>query len=200
MNPKQSRYYTYIRPIYRNKFVRTYSPLIFSLVTIAVFSFYALRPTITTILSLQKSIEEQTEILNKVREKVANLATGKQNYESIDNQVKIKINSLVPDNPALAQLINSLNYIADQTDATISGVQFQTVEITPKQTVLNKDAQILPVDFTLNAQGSFADLMRMLTLMKKSNRLFSITSINFAQPPDAPLIMSISAQAFFIKN
>ncbi len=200
MNPKTSRYYTYVRPVFRNKVVRTYSPLIFSLITIAIFSFYALRPTITTILSLQKSIDEQTDILNRVQEKSKNLTQGKQNYENIDNRLKNKINNLIPDNPSLPQLINSINYIADQSDATISGLQFQTVEVEPKQTLLNKDAAILPVEFTLNAQGSFSDLMNMLTEIKKSNRLITINSINFVQPQDSSLIMSLTAKAYYMKN
>lgn len=200
MNPKTSRYYTYIRPALRSKLVRAYSPLIFSLVAIAIFSFYAIRPTITTILSLQKSIDEQTSILKRLQEKVTNLAQGRQNYENIDTDVKIKINNLVPDNPALAQLIDSIHYLAEQSEASISGLQFQTVKLEAKKNVLNKDAPITPVDFTLVSQGTFPNLMRLLTAIKKSDRLVSVSSINFVQPPDANLIMSISAKAYYLKN
>lgn len=200
MNPKASRYYTYIRPALRSKFVKAYSPLIFSLITITVFSFYAIRPTVTTILSLQKSIDEQTSILNRLQEKVRNLTQGKQNYENLDDGVKTKLNNLVSDNPALAQLINSIGSIAQESEASISGLQFQTVDLEPKKNILNKDAAITGVDFTLISQGTFPRLMRLLTAIKRTDRLISISSINFVQPSEGSLIMSINAKAYYLKN
>lgn len=200
MNPKTSRYYTYIRPALHSKFIKAYSPLIFSLVTIAIFSFYAIRPTVTTILSLQKSINEQTSILKRLQEKVANLTQGKQNYENIEGDIKIKIDNLVPDNPALAQLINSINYAAQESEASISGLQFQTVKLETKNNILNKDAPITQIDFTLVSQGTFSRLMGLLTTLKRADRLISVSSVNFVQPPEANLIMSISAKAYYMKN
>lgn len=200
MNPKASRYYTYIRPALRSKFVRAYSTLIFSLITITVFSFYAIRPTVTTILSLQKSIDEQTSILNRLQEKVRNLTQGKQNYESLDDGVKIKLNNLVSDNPALAQLINSIDSIAQESEASISGLQFQTVDLESKKNILNKEAAITEVDFTLISKGTFPSLMRLLTALKRTDRLISISSINFVQPSEGSLIMSINAKAYYLKN
>ena len=200
MNPKASRYYTYIRPILRNKFAKTYSSLIFSLITIFVFSFYAIRPTVTTILSLQKSITEQTSIQTKLQQKVSNLSQGKLNYENIDPQVKTKVNNLIPDNPELARLVNSLNYAADQAEASVAGIQIQAVELEDKKNQLTRDAPLGQVEFTLNTQGSFPTLMKLLTKLKRTDRLFTISSVNFAQPPDSGLIMSINGKAYFVKN
>ncbi|MBI2594058.1 type 4a pilus biogenesis protein PilO [Candidatus Daviesbacteria bacterium] len=170
------------------------------MITIAIFSYYAIRPTVTTILSLQKSIDEQTSILNRLQEKVRSLSAGKQNYEGIDQDIRAKLANLIPNSPELPQLINSVNYIARQSEASISGVQFQTVKLENKKNLLNRDAPITPVDFTLIAQGSYANLMRLLTQIKRIDRLISITSINFAQPSDADLIMSVNARAYYLKN
>lgn len=200
MNPKTSRYYTYIRPVLRSKFARTYSPLIFSLITIAIFSFYAIRPTVTTILSLQKSIDEQTSISNRLQEKSRHLSEGKQNYENLNKDIKTKLNNLVPDNPALAQLINSISYITEGSEASISGLQFQKVTLEAKKNILIKDAPITQIDFALISQGTFPNLMRLLTAIKRTDRLISIHSINFVQPPNSDLIMSISAKAYYLKN
>lgn len=200
MNPKSSRYYTYVKPALRSKLVRAYSPLIFSLVAIGIFAFYAIRPTITTILSLQKSIDEQTSILNRLQEKVQNLTQGKQNYENLSGEVKTKLNSLLPDNPALPLLINSVGYLAQQSEASVSGLQFQTVNLETAKNTLNKDAPITEINFTLISQGTFPNLMRQLTVIKRADRLINISSINFVKPADADLIMSVSAKAYYLKN
>lgn len=200
MNPKTSRYYVYVRPIIRSKFAKTYSSLIFSIITISIFSYYAIRPTVTTILSLQKSIEEQTAILNKVQEKGRSLSTGKSNYANIEPGVKEKINNLVPDDPALAQLINSLTFVAESAEASVSGLQFQQVELENKKIQINRDAPLSQVEFTLNTQGNFQNLMKLLTALKKSDRLVTIISVNFVQPADANLIMTVNGKAYYLKN
>lgn len=200
MNPQKSRYYTYIRPIMRNKFARTYSSLIFSLITISIFSYYAIRPTVTTILSLQKSIVEQNQVLQDLKQKVNSLVEGKKNFEEIPSETKSKMNSLVPGDPNLSGLINSLTFAAEDSEATISGLQFQPVELFPENNQLNKGAQVNQVDFTFNVQGDFNNLMRMLTTLKRLDRLVSISNINFTQPQDGSLTMSLSGKAYYLKN
>lgn len=200
MNPKQSRYYTYIRPIMRNKFARTYSSLIFSIITISIFSFYAIRPTVTTILSLQKSIEEQNQILSSLKEKVNNLVQGKKNYDEIPAATKDKLNNLVPETANLSGLINSLAFAAEDAEATISGLQFQPIDILQPSNKPTKNAQISQVDFTINVQGSFSGLMKMLSTIKRLDRLIVISSINFTQPAEGSLVMSITGKAYYLKN
>lgn len=200
MGPKQSRYYTYIRPIMRNKFARTYSSLIFSIITISIFSFYAIRPTVTTILSLQKSIEEQNQVLKSLEEKVNNLVQGKKNYDEIPVSTKDKLNSLIPDNTDLPGLINSLTFAAEDAEATISGLQFQPIDVLPPNNQISKNAQVNEVDFTLNVQGDFTGLMKLLSTLKRLDRLIKINSINFTQPLDGALVMSVVGKAYYLKN
>lgn len=200
MNPSKSRYFTYIRPIIRSKFAKTYSSLIFSLITISIFSYYAIRPTVTTILSLQKSIGEQTQVLNTLKEKVNNLVAGKRNYENIDPSVKTKLENLIPDNPSLPDLINSLTFAALSSEASISGLQIQPVQIENKNLVLSKNAQVKQVDFTFNIQSNFVNLMKLLTALKRTDRLVTISTVNFVQPIEGDLVMSVTGKAYYIKN
>lgn len=200
MNPKASRYFTYIRPIFRSKAAKTYSSLIFSLLAISIFSYFAIRPTVTTILSLQKSITERSEVLKTLHEKVNNLTAGKNNYAGINPKTKTKLENLVPNSPQLTGVIDSITIAANDAQATISGLQFQPIILENEKDKLNKNASLNEVSFTLNSQGSFASLMKLLTILQRSDRLFSIASINFAQPPEGSLIMSITAKAFYMKN
>lgn len=200
MNPKSSRYFTYIRPVMRSKFTKTYSSLIFSLITIFIFSYYAIRPTVTTILSLQKSIGEQTEVVNKLQEKVNTLSEGTRNYEHLDKEIKTKMENLVPDNPDLAALINSITTAADTAEASVSGLQFQTIKIENKKTQIIKSASLNELDFALNMQGNFQNLMKVFQTLKQSDRLIKVTSVSLTQPPDSGLIMSLTGKAYYIKN
>ena len=115
MDPKHSRYYTFIKPIFRNKAVRTYSSLVFSILTITFFGVFALKPTLSTIVSLQKSIVEQQQLLDKVTKKADDLSLGRQNYDAIDPQVKLKLISLLPNSTTLPGLIDVIYTLAEDS-------------------------------------------------------------------------------------
>lgn len=200
MNPKQSRYYTYVRPLLRSKFAKTYSPLIFSLVTISIFSYYAIRPTVTTILSLQKSVEEQSQVRDSVKEKIENLTAGAANYANIPEPVRNKLSNMIPDNPALPSLVRSLTFAVDQAEASLSGIQVEPIIIEGKAPALNKDAATEEVAFSFNTEGEFSNLMQVLTSIRRLDRLVTITSVNFNKPQEGALIMRVEAKAYYTNN
>ncbi len=200
MHPKYSRYYTYIKPILNSTTVKTYSPIIFSIITITIFSLYAIRPTIKTILSLQLSINEQEKILASINEKSKNLAEGKLNYQKIDPDIKDRLNNLIPPSTSLPKLINNLYNQSRTNQATVSGIQFQPIDLDGDPKILSKNAALKTVEFNLNIQGSFSQVTEFLKSLKKMDRLIEIKSINIARSQDSSLIMSITANAFYLKN
>jgi len=201
MNPQgKSRYYTYIRPVLRNKTVKTYSSLIFSLVTITILLIYAIRPTLTTIVSLQKSIDEHREILENLNKKVSDLTQGRKNYEAIDPDLKIKLVDLLPYSPAIPSLINNLLTITNASNATVSGLQIQPIDMEKPPKTLSKDAQLKEVELTFSIQGTYAQSTHILQSLKNISRLIKIESVVFNKPVDSPLIMTVNAKALFIKN
>ena len=68
-----SKYYTYIQPLARHPVIKTYGSTIFSLIVITFFIFYAIKPTIETILILQKKLVDSTTVLEQVNLKARNL-------------------------------------------------------------------------------------------------------------------------------
>lgn len=200
MNPQRSRYYTYIKPVIKNKAVRTYSSLIFSIITITIFLIYAIRPTVSTILSLQKSITEQQQTYDALNKKVADLTEGRKNYEAINPELKTKLVDLVPYSPSIPDLLNSLSVLAKVSNASISGVQFQPTELQQTPKTLDKNVTLQEVDFTFNAAGSFNQLLNLLADLKKSGRLIKIQTVTFNKLADGTLIMTVNGKSLFIKN
>src|SRR5581483_10862232 len=125
MEARFSRYYTYIRPIVKNKQVQSYSFITFSMITSIIFAIFAIQPTVKTIISLQKSINEEKQILHQIEKKTSDLSQGKQNYQSLDPLTKNTLLSLVPNFPELPEFIDDLSSLASQNQASISGLQFQ---------------------------------------------------------------------------
>lgn len=200
MQPRFSRYYTYIRPLTRNKFVRSYATTIFNLIAIAIFGFYAIRPTVITILSLQKSITEQQAILSAVVSKRNSLAQGRANYETIDASVKTKIENLVPSQPDLPVISAILGSLATKYEATVAGIQFQPVTLDPINLTPNKDATINEAELSFSVQGSYPQVTGILASIKKLERLLSIKSVSMNRLEAGSILMVVSAKSYYLKN
>ncbi len=200
MNPQFSRYYTYIRPIFRNKFVKTYSSTVFSLIMITVFSLFAIKPTLSTIVSLQKSIKEQKNLLNQIITKGENLSLGKNNYEQISDKTKTDLIGLVPDSTAVSNLMNTLAEISGDYEASISALQVQPVALRGQPNEISKDAKVKEIDFTININGSFTKLARFLADLSKLPRLIRVESVGLSKTEQGGLSMTVNAKAFFFQH
>lgn len=200
MDSKYSRYYIYIKPIVRNKTVRTYSSLVFSLITITIFVIYALKPTISTIIALQKSIKEQQDVLFKLQTKSQNLSLAKENYQNLDDKVLSDLLTLLPSSTTLPPLVEELNNLSKNSKATVSGIQVQPIDLDNPSENLSKKVSVKEILFTVNIQGTYEDLSDILKSLAKTNRLLNIQGISLNKPADGPILMSINAKAYYFKN
>lgn len=200
MNPKYSRYYTFIKPILRNKYVKTYSPLAFSLVTTIIFAIFAIKPTLSTIVSLQKSIKEQQGLLKQIDEKSLNLSLAKRNLEDIDPQTADKLKKLMPTQTSITELVDIVTGLASQQQASISGLQFQAVDLQGPTDNPLVNINLQTIEFNFNLQGSYQNLGNFISQVSKQRRLIDIQAMNFSKQTEGPLVVTVSAKAYFYKR
>lgn len=199
MNPNTKifyRYFTYIEPVIKLPFVKTYGKAILTLITLLIFIIFAIKPTIETILVLQKKLDNSKIVLEKLNKKTEDLSVARKNYQNIDSNIKISIQKAVPVSTKLETIISSLEEIAKIHQATISALQFQP-------TILEKDSltgKTEEISFTYNAEGSFNNLIQMLQDFRKSQRLLSIKSLALNKVEGKPtILMSITGKGYYLK-
>lgn len=193
-----SRYFTYIKPVTRLPIVKTYGSTIFTLIVITIFIFFAIKPTVETILVLQKKLTETSEVLDKVNKKAEDLSLGKQNYDNLDNDIKNRISSSIPDTVQLKSVTQTLEQTARLHDASVSALQIQPIVIDTKSE--NSVGTLAEIDFTFNVEGSYTNLNELLQNLKSSSRLISVDNLSLSKPSEeSGLIMSITGKAYYIK-
>ena len=193
-----SRYFTYIRPFTKLPIVRTYGSATFTLVVMTIFIFYAIKPTVETILVLQKKLEDSTQVLEKGNQKANNLSQGKANFEKLDPNIKATISQAIPDTVSLKSVVQTLEQVAKTHEASVSAIQIQPLIFTTKKE--NQLGSISEVAFTFNAAGEYTKLTAILQDLKSSARLISIDSVSLSKSDEGnSLIMSISGKAYYIK-
>jgi len=193
-----SRYFTYIKPVTRLPIVKTYGTTIFTLIVIIIFIFFAIKPTVETILVLQKKLTETSDVLDKVNKKAEDLSLGKQNYDNLDNDIKTRIFSSIPDTVQLKSVTQTLEQTANLHEASVSALQIQPIVIDTKSN--NIVGTLAEVDFTFNVEGGYANLIALLQDLKISSRLISVDNLSLSKLSDGSgLIMSITGKAYYIK-
>lgn len=201
MNSKSqiySRYFTYIKPLTRSPIVKTYGSVIFTLLIITIFILFAIKPTVETILILQKKLADTTAVLDKVNKKANDLSLGKQNYDNLDEAIKNKISQAIPSSVDLKSLTFTLEQSAKVYEASISALQIQPLVLGAKSE--NTVGKLSEVNFTFNVEGTYQNLILLLQNLKLSSRLVSIDKLSISKVSGGSgLIMSISGKAYYIK-
>lgn len=193
-----SRYFTYIKPITKLPIIKNYGSTIFTLLTVSVLTLFAIKPTVETILILQKKLADSNEVLQKVTQKAENLSQGKKNYDNLDQKLKEKISSSITDTVSLKSLIQTLEQTAKDHDASVSALQLQPIVIDTKTD--NHLGELTEISFTFNTEGDYKGLLAVLQDLKISSRLISINSLSISNSSDnQTLIMSLSGKAYYLK-
>lgn len=193
-----SRYFTYVKPVTKLPIVKNYGPTIFSLLTITILVFFAIKPTVETILVLQKKLADSNEVLQKITQKANNLSLGKENYDNLDQTVKGNILALIPDTVSLRSIIQSLEQAALRNEASVSALQIQPLIVETKSS--NQISSVAEISFIYNTEGSYENLVALLQELKISNRLISIDSLSMAKTNEgSSLIMSLTGKAYYLK-
>jgi len=193
-----SRYFTYIRPITKLPIVKNYGSIIFSLLTISILTLFAIKPTVETILVLQKKLADQDEVLQKITQKADNLSLGKTNYDNLDQRIKDKLSAVIPDTVSLKSVVQTLEQTAKIHEASVSALQIQPLVIDIKTD--NQTKILSEISFTFNTEGDYKNLVALLQDLKTTNRLISIESLSLSRVSDGKtLIMSLSGKAYYLK-
>ncbi len=193
-----SRYYTYIRPVIENPIVKSFAPYIFSLITIAVMLVFALKPTISTILNLQKTLNQNTEVLKQLENKSKTLTEAKNNLDALGAKTREKIDTAIPPKPAVTSLLYSLQNLTP-TGATVSALEVQPITIFDASNVNQPKTTLGEIDFTYNIEGDFNQALTVLDNFNKSQSILTITNLSLSKQPDKPLFVSISGKSYYLK-
>ena len=193
-----SRYFTYIKPVTQLPIIKNYGSTIFTLLTMSLLIFFAIRPTIETILVLQKKLADQDEVLQKVTQKAKNLSLGKKNYDNLDQNIKEKISAGVTDTVSLKSLVQTLEQTAKVHEASVSALQIQPLVVNIK--IERQTGVLSEIFFTFNIEGAYKNLIAILQDLKSSSRLISIDSLSLSKSNEGgTLIMSLSGKAYYLK-
>lgn len=128
----------------KRKDVQKFLELFLSLFAVIIFSLFAIRPTVSTIISLTKEIKSKEETILIMDEKIENLKTAQSNYYQYKDAIDILVEAL-PSEPQPEDIIPQMEQAALTNKVYTNGISLG-------QTIIKGDTSVAPVGNGLPAK------------------------------------------------
>lgn len=199
------RYFTNIGALYQKKQVRVYTELVLSLLTIAFFAFFAIRPTLITIASLVKEIEDKQVITQKLQEKINALALAQQEYAAVSSELSL-VEEALPQEPNLSLFIRQLETLTVQNGVALRTIQFGQVDLRGQPVTKpnsGEKEEVSKATFNLAVSGDYQNLRSFLQSLENLRRFVVVSSFafTFGEKEEAELlILNVSGNVYYLSQ
>ncbi len=181
------RYYQSINEVAAKPQTRAYTTAIFSFLAVSLFGWYAIRPTLQTILFLQKEIEDNRLVNTQMEEKIGKLIEAHATYQSIQEDTPY-VTQALPAVPEALTALGQIRNIALIRGASISAITGSSApllskeETTPTKPVITKailNRKVKSVQLAVTIVGTYDMLQGVIEDIISMRRLITIEAIGF---------------------
>jgi Tfp pilus assembly protein PilO len=171
--------------------------IVLTLCALSLFGFFAIKPTISTILRLKKEISDNQFVFNQMETKIKNLTELRKQYFSLQGDLPMIMNTITaqPDVPILFAQIQS---IAQASNISIGKLQNFEVEVLRNDK--SADKNYYSYSFSVAGAGSFEDISKFILKLTDMERVVNIDMFsinNISDKNQESLGFDIQGVAFF---
>lgn len=193
-----------IRSLYNTKpNLKIYLELILSIITVGIFAFFAIKPTVLTVIELEKQIKSKEETVVILKQKIKNLqiVSGLLQTKSQDIQY---VEQAVPKTASPEVLVKQIEEISNKNSLKILGLSCLDVVLIGKEPdnkktiasdVLAIGARELP--FTFSATGSYQNIysfINQIEALRRPVKIDSYTINSVVTETEKKIVLTISGR------
>lgn len=199
---KYKRYYQSIGDFVAKPQAHAFTTTIFSFLAVSLFGWYAIRPTLQTILYLRREIEDNKKVNQQMEEKIGKLIEAQTSYQNAQDFIPYITQALPGTADSLAALGQIRNIVISR-GASISAITVSSTPLLSKeQSSPNQQAALAkglpnrivkPVQLSVVLKGTYETLEGVITDIVSMRRLMSIESLNFTLDTEPEKQMTYSS-------
>ena len=186
-NEKYSLYFQKVNLLYKKPELRASIEVIFSVFTVTILIFAAIRPTLTNIASLQKKISDQEAVNTKADNKIKQLFDAEKQLTTYSSSLYL-FDEAVPDLFSYSDVAKRLEYLAKTNGLTVENLGFMgfALQKSGELTTDWKTKIIKPANNSLQNQISFSvngapiNVLNFLREVENMDRLVTLDNVSFS--------------------
>lgn len=175
-NKAQYSKYLALMPDLRQEKAKKFTTIVLTLVTSIILGLFAISPTLSTIANLQKQINDDQFVDQKLQEKISDLATLQQKYANIQNDLPV-INAAIPTSTQIPTLVGEIQSVAKDSDLKLD--TFQTYEVDLSKAKTDKDYSSF--DFGFSGEGTYQEIMAFMDKLVNFQRIITISNTSISK-------------------
>lgn len=163
-------------PAIREEKAQQFITVMLTLITIILFSIFAINPTIVTIVNLNKQLSDSHLVYTQLQTKINNLSILQIKYNDIQDDIPL-VFEVLPNSPQTSQVLSKIQAIAISQHLAI--IRMETASpLAP----LAKTVQVAPFAFSLVLQGTQNDLFTFMHRFSNFDRMVTIDKVLITTP------------------
>lgn len=180
-------------PNFKEERTQKFTTLILTLISLSFFGIVAINPTISTIVKLNKELEDSRIVDQKLTEKINNLNLLQQAYVNLEKDLPIFF-SAIPKSPEVPLFAAQIQAVA--TDSNVSIDSLQTFEVNISN--LASTRGFSAYNFALVAEGNYNDLEKFLDNLLSMQRVVGIDILSLTKKSGvATLQLTLKGKTYF---
>lgn len=186
-----NRYYVTIVKIWERPTVKKFSTLAATLFLIAFFILVALKPTVETIFTLNRKIQDAKETETQMTAKIGAINQAINTYEKYKDDIA-RLNEYLPNSPESGKIINVLN--VDIQKSHLDGAEYNLSSF-PIEGESGK------ISISINSTSQYQNIFNLMSNLLESKRLIAVSSLTVSKSKDgSTLNFSVGGNSYYEKE
>ncbi len=169
-NKEQYGKYLELLPNFKKEKAQKFTTIVLTIISVIILAIFAINPTLSTIASLQKQLDDAKFVTEKLDQKINNLSVLQTKYETIKQDLPI-IYDAVPKTEEVALLTGQLQSITTENNLAI--VSMQVTDFVDSD-------NFSYITFNMSLQGTYENMLNFLNKAVSMQRIIDFTDINIS--------------------
>ena len=197
-NLKKSEYEKYLGliPNFKSEKAQKYTTILLSLGASIILGIFAVSPTISTIAGLQRQLEDDRFVEQKLQQKINNLNTLQSQYAVIANDIPL-VFSAIPKDSQIPSLLAQIQGLAKESNVSLDSFQTFKVAVSKNDTLNKKYSSY---DFGVKVKGDYASLLTFMDKLTNFQRIVTVNNVAMTKASEnntTNLQLNIKGSAYF---
>lgn len=193
--------------------VKTSFKLVMSIFAVAFFTLFALRPTLGSISTLVKRIDDQKEVSRKLDSKIVQLSQAEGVLASRGDTLSSLAKKAVTDGPSVDRLAQQIEAIANDSGVYLTSANIEKVPVFGKEesdqviksSKFSYDSKHEFVTFSFTVGGGQDEIVEFLKQLENIERAVLLARVNFEKPQkklagQLPLLVNGKATIYYLPD
>lgn len=193
--------------------VKTSFKLVMSIFAVAFFTLFALKPTLGSISTLVKRIEDQKEVNRKLDSKIVQLSGAEDVLTLRGDNLKSLVEKAITDGPSVDRLAQQIEAIANDSGVYLTSVNIEKVPVFGKEegdkviksSKFSYDSKHEFVTFSFTVGGGQDEIVEFLKQLENIERAVLLARVNFEKPQkklaeQLPLLVNGKATIYYLPD